>query len=169
MAVEQQREKIPFDFTVPGDPVSNIFSGAPSLPLEKIQERETRSVGLPKIGGPFSLVDENGKRRTDQDFLGKFTMVYFGFTYCPDICPIELSKMADALTQIEKLPQGNEIVAQIQPLFISVDPKRDTLEQIKKYTKGGPSLSLVLLQIASILIIHYLGRISSQAAWIDGE
>lgn len=66
----------------------------------QLKAKETVGVGRPKIGGPFSLVDENKVRRTDQDFLGKYTLVYFGFTYCPDICPIELTKMADALNSI---------------------------------------------------------------------
>jgi len=102
---------------------------------DRAKERQTMSVGKPRIGGPFSLIDENGVRRTNKDFLGKFMLVYFGFTFCPDICPIELSKMGDALTVIEKGPNGKALIDLIQPIFISVDPKRDTIEEIKKYTK----------------------------------
>ena len=67
------------------------------LQRERLQQKESMGVGKPNIGGPFSLVDQDGVRRTEKDFLGKFPLVYFGFTFCPDICPIELTKLGDAL------------------------------------------------------------------------
>ena len=79
------------------------------------------------IGGPFTLTDHNGKRRTDADFRGKLMLVYFGFTYCPDICPTDLQQMALAMDQ---LGQAGEAV---QPIFITVDPERDTPEHLKGY------------------------------------
>ena len=79
------------------------------------------------IGGPFVLTDHNGKRRTDTDFRGKLMLVYFGFTFCPDICPTDMLQMTLA---IDKLGQAGEAV---QPLFITVDPKRDTPEHLKGY------------------------------------
>lgn len=103
--------------------------------IQKAKERETSSIGKPKIGGPFSLVDENGVRRTEKDFLGKFMMVYFGFTFCPDICPIELTKMGEVMKHLESSAEFKDIIPLIQPIFISVDPKRDTLSAIKEYTK----------------------------------
>ena len=58
---------------------------------------KNESVGKAHIGGPFSLIDENGKPFTDKDLLGSFALLYFGFTFCPDICPDELEKMASAI------------------------------------------------------------------------
>ncbi len=83
--------------------------------------------GKEPVGGPFSLVDHNGQQRTDSDFRGKFLLVYFGFIYCSDICPIDLQAIAGAL---DKLGPDAEAV---QPLFITVDPEKDTPEQLKSY------------------------------------
>jgi protein SCO1 len=82
------------------------------------------------IGGPFSLVDQNGQARRDSDFRGKLMLVYFGYTYCPDVCPTELQTMADALAS---LGGGAE---EVQPIFITVDPERDTPEHLKSYAEA---------------------------------
>ena len=79
------------------------------------------------IGGPFALIDHNGTTRTEQDFRGKLLLVYFGFTYCPDICPTDLQSIGLAL---DKLGPAADAV---QPLFITLDPARDTAEQLKDY------------------------------------
>jgi cytochrome oxidase Cu insertion factor (SCO1/SenC/PrrC family) len=79
------------------------------------------------IGGEFALIDQNGARRTDTDFRGKLMLVYFGFTYCPDICPSDLQQMALA---VDRLGADGEIV---QPIFITLDPERDTAEHLKDY------------------------------------
>jgi protein SCO1/2 len=79
------------------------------------------------IGGPFALVDHTGRPRTDADFRGKLLLVYFGFTYCPDICPTDLQDITLAL---DKLGPAADAV---QPLFITVDPERDTAEHLKDY------------------------------------
>ncbi|KAL2902001.1 Protein SCO1-like protein 1 mitochondrial [Bienertia sinuspersici] len=98
--------------------------------------REGPSVGQAAIGGPFNLINHEGKRVTEKDFLGKWTVFYFGFTHCPDICPDELQKLAAAVDKIKK-KSGIEIV----PVFISVDPERDTVEQVKEYVQEfHPSL-----------------------------
>ncbi len=79
------------------------------------------------IGGPFALVDHNGQSRTDRDFRGKLLLIFFGFTYCSDICPIELQAIATALDRLG--PMGEAV----QPLFITVDPEKDTPEHLKAY------------------------------------
>lgn len=80
------------------------------------------------IGGSFTLTDQDGRTVTDQDFRGRYTLVYFGYTYCPDICPTSLSSMATAL---EQLPA--DVEKKITPVFITVDPQRDTAEVLKSY------------------------------------
>lgn len=79
------------------------------------------------IGGSFALTDQNGQRRTDVDFRGKILLVYFGFTYCPDICPTDLQQMGLAVDRLGGI--GDEV----QPIFITVDPARDTAEHLKDY------------------------------------
>lgn len=69
------------------------------------EKKRTQSLGKAALGGPFKLTDHNGKERTDKDFLGQWILIYFGFTFCPDICPDELEKMA---TVINKLGEGRE-------------------------------------------------------------
>lgn len=84
-----------------------------------------------RIGGPFTLVDQNGKAVTDADFAGKYRIVYFGYTYCPDVCPTDLTKIGAALRTLDKL--APRTAQKIVPLFISVDPERDTPAQLKQY------------------------------------
>uniref|UniRef100_A0A2N9HZV7 Thioredoxin domain-containing protein n=1 Tax=Fagus sylvatica TaxID=28930 RepID=A0A2N9HZV7_FAGSY len=88
------------------------------------------SVGKAAIGGPFNLINHDGKSVTERDFLGNWKVLYFGFTHCPDICPDELQKLASAVDKIKE-KAGIEIV----PVFISVDPERDTVEQVREYVK----------------------------------
>jgi cytochrome oxidase Cu insertion factor (SCO1/SenC/PrrC family) len=83
--------------------------------------------GRGHIGGPFTLIDQNGKTRTDEDFRGKLLLVFFGYTTCPDICPTELMQVGLA---VDKLGTAGD---QVQPLFISVDPDRDTPEVLAPY------------------------------------
>lgn len=79
------------------------------------------------IGGAFTMTDHTGKTVTDADFRGKYLLVYFGYTYCPDVCPTELGAMAKALDLL-----GQQSV-KVQPLFITVDPERDTVAHLKDY------------------------------------
>lgn len=80
------------------------------------------------IGGPFTLTDSAGKTVTDRDFRGKFMLVYFGYTFCPDVCPTTLNQVAVAL---DKLGAKAD---RVQPLFVTVDPGRDTPEAMRQYT-----------------------------------
>jgi protein SCO1/2 len=79
------------------------------------------------IGGPFALIDHNGQRRTDADFRGKLLLIYFGFTFCSDICPVDLQSIASALDRLGTAGGA------VQPLFITVDPEKDTPDQLKGY------------------------------------
>ncbi|MBV8616909.1 MAG: SCO family protein [Acetobacteraceae bacterium] len=82
------------------------------------------------IGGPFTLENGNGQAVTDRDFRGKYMLVYFGYTYCPDVCPTTLTELAGALDKLG--PKA----ARVQPVFITVDPQRDTPATIKQYTSA---------------------------------
>jgi protein SCO1/2 len=79
------------------------------------------------IGGPFALIDHTGKLRTDEDFRGKLLLIYFGYSYCPDVCPTDLLQIGLA---VDGLGAGAEAV---QPLFITLDPERDTAVHLAAY------------------------------------
>jgi cytochrome oxidase Cu insertion factor (SCO1/SenC/PrrC family) len=103
--------------------------------LPHVRERLLPSVGQQVsgkalVGGAFTLTDSNGKRVTDQDYRGKYTLVFFGFTACPDVCPAGLQLMAGALEKLGPKAQ------RITPIFISVDPERDTPEKLAAYVKN---------------------------------
>jgi protein SCO1/2 len=80
------------------------------------------------IGGPFSLVAADGRTVTERSFPGKWLVVFFGYTHCADVCPTTLGEMAQALTQLGPL------AGRIQPLFVTIDPDRDTPEVLRDYT-----------------------------------
>jgi protein SCO1/2 len=86
------------------------------------------SEAAPSVGGPFALTDQFGKPRTDADFRGQYMLVFFGFTHCPDVCPIELQTISDALDQLDQKQS-----AKITPIFITVDPDRDTPDVMRNY------------------------------------
>lgn len=86
--------------------------------------------GTALVGGPFTLTDQFGNTRTDADFRGKFLLVFFGYTYCPDFCPNELNTMSEAMDVL-----GPD-AAKVQPVFISIDPARDTVEQMRLYVQS---------------------------------
>ncbi len=81
------------------------------------------------VGGPFELIDHGGSTRTEQDFRGRLMLVYFGFTYCPDVCPTDLQAIGLAM---DKLGADS---ANVQPLFVTVDPERDTPAHLAEYVK----------------------------------
>jgi protein SCO1/2 len=91
-------------------------------------EAVTESQGKALIGGPFSLVDQTGKRVTEADFAGRATLVYFGYTFCPDVCPTGLATMLAAYDKLTPQEQ-----AKIVPLFITVDPERDDVAAMAGY------------------------------------
>ncbi len=88
------------------------------------------------IGGPFTLSDQQGRTVDDNDFRGRLMLVYFGYTYCPDVCPTTLNQMMRAYASLSP-----EQEAQIAPIFITVDPDRDTIHQMDQYvTSFSPAL-----------------------------
>ncbi len=92
-----------------------------------------QTYGVPDVGGPFVLTDQNGFARTNKDFQGKFQLIYFGYTHCPDVCPVTMGVMAGALEELGG--SADHIV----PIFISVDPARDRPAIVKEYVAAfGP-------------------------------
>lgn len=82
------------------------------------------------IGGPFTLVDVNGRTVTDADFRGRYMLIYFGYAYCPDVCPMSLARNAAALDLL------GEKADRIQPILITVDPERDTPQVLEGYVEA---------------------------------
>jgi cytochrome oxidase Cu insertion factor (SCO1/SenC/PrrC family) len=89
--------------------------------------------GVALVGGPFTMVNQKGETVTDKTFLGKPMLLFFGFTFCPDICPTEMQVMAAALDDL------GDAGADIQPIFVTIDPERDTPEVMANYVANfGP-------------------------------
>ncbi len=85
------------------------------------------------IGGPFSLTDHTGAEVSEKTYAGQYKLIYFGFTYCPAICPTELQKISRVMSALEK--DHSEAALNVQPLFISVDPERDSVAVMKEYVR----------------------------------
>lgn len=109
--------------------LTGYFLHLKKLKQEKIEREKTRTYGKAAIGGSFELVDTTGKLRKSDEFTGKWLLIYFGFTHCPDVCPEELEKLAKVIDGLHKSK------IDITPLFISVDPERDKPELVGKYLK----------------------------------
>ncbi len=99
----------------------------PATPLEEPPLKGAR------IGGPFTLVGSDGQPVSDSDFTGQYRLVYFGYSFCPDVCPVDLNWLMLGLKQFER--QNPEAAARIQPIFITVDPARDTPAVIGAYVE----------------------------------
>jgi protein SCO1/2 len=111
------------------------LGGAAALMLtEPAPRANVQTSGKALIGGPFTLTDQHGKTVTDRDFRGRYMLVFFGFTHCPDICPAELQVMSAALGELG--PKAEKVV----PIFITLDPERDTPEAVGAYVANfGPN------------------------------
>ncbi len=105
------------------------LSACSSLSPQKQQQKNT--TGSELIGGSFSMTDQNGRNVTEKNFHGKYTLVFFGFTNCPTVCPLGLSTIGRA---IYHLP--DEYKDSIVPIFVTIDPENDTEKVIKKYIKS---------------------------------
>jgi protein SCO1/2 len=89
--------------------------------------------GTPEIGGAFELLDQSGETRTQADFAGRHMLVYFGYTYCPDVCPTSLSIMSQALDLLEA--ETGSLEDRVVPVFVTVDPARDDVSAMAAYAE----------------------------------
>merc|ERR1719238_627264 len=96
---------------------------------KKTKPSNVEHAGKPLIGGDWEMTDMNGNVITNKDFLGKYLLIYFGFTFCPDVCPRELTKLGKALEILENRGVADEVV----PIMCTVDPRRDGPRQVAKY------------------------------------
>jgi protein SCO1/2 len=102
---------------------SSLASAADERPSDRFTAAEMMDdlmYGRGTVGGPFTLTDSSGHKRSDSEFRGKLMIVYFGYTFCPDVCPADLMAITQALDELGPAASG------IQPVFITVDPERDT-------------------------------------------
>jgi len=107
------------------DAVPNQFTAAEMM--------DDLMYGRGRVGGPFTLIDQAGRTRSDSEFRGKLMIVYFGYTFCPDVCPTDLMAITQALDALGSLAEN------IQPIFITIDPERDTAvlaEYLKAFHKS---------------------------------
>ncbi|MGZ8408994.1 MAG: SCO family protein [Hyphomicrobium sp.] len=111
--------------------IAGVGAAYVSLNIAAGPEGQTQTpTGRVAIGGPFSLVDTTGERRTEKDYAGKPMLVFFGFTNCPDVCPSGLQTLTVALDKL------GDKANRLTPLFITVDPERDTPQSLAAYMKS---------------------------------
>lgn len=106
-----------------------------STPKSFVQDTTSH---LPDLGGPFRLVDQFGKTRTNQEFRGKYMLIYFGYSYCPDVCPMGLQNISAALQSL-----GTDL-GRIVPIFITIDPERDDVKNLNLYAQNWHSSFIFL-------------------------
>jgi protein SCO1/2 len=111
-----------------------LRSGWRAIGLALLVALAPPSTAAVSIGGPFELVDQHGVTRSDEDFRGRYMLMYFGFTHCPDTCPTALLKITHALEELAELDAAK--AERVVPMFISVDPERDTPEALRSYAEN---------------------------------
>jgi len=117
-------------------PIAAVLAGGTVLAVRALtmpaaeQQSSTTATAGPHVGGPFTLVNSAGQPVTDKAYAGKWLLVYFGYTYCPDVCPTTLNNIAQALAKLG--PDAQKVT----PIFITVDPKRDTPKVMGQYVKS---------------------------------
>ncbi len=114
----------------------------------------TEVSGTAQIGGPFTLIDQDGVKKSSADFHSRFMLIYFGYSNCPDVCPTTLSLMADTLDKL-----GSK-ASSVVPVFITIDPERDTPARLKPYVASfGPRFVGLTGDLASIKRVADLYRV----------
>ena len=98
------------------------------------QTAEAPPLAGSSIGGPFTLTDQDGRKVSDSDFTGKYRLVYFGYTWCPDVCPVDVQNLMKGYRKIEA--ENPALAAKIQPIFITIDPARDTPAALKQFVRA---------------------------------
>jgi protein SCO1/2 len=140
----------PWRFARALTPVFAIVAlAAGSLPAVAASPLAPKQEAAP-IGGPFTLVDQDGRTVTNEDYRGKWLLMYFGYTHCPDTCPTALNTMAEALDLLDA-----KMRVRLQPIFVTVDPERDTPAVMKDYVGAFEGADIVGLsgsqkQVAAI-------------------
>ena len=124
--IEETAEAVADMATEAADDAKEMAADAQESVAEAAAQTEQKVAGS-SVGGSFTLTDHNGNQVTEKSWPGKKKLVFFGFTYCPDVCPAGLEKLTTVLEAL------GDSAGEIQPLFISTDPKRDTPERMKEY------------------------------------
>ncbi len=144
--------------------IGQAYIPKPATPVAVVEKEQPTVTQKPTIGGPFILVDQNGKTVTEADFAGRYMMVFFGYTFCPDVCPTAMQAVTDALDLLG--PAGEKI----DPVFISIDPERDTPAVMKSFVENfHPRLTGLtgsLEQIADVAKAYkvYFGKVREKDA-----
>jgi protein SCO1 len=122
-------------------PILALALGAAAITLSACSQQQGAAKATPiegtaldgaAIGGPFTLYDKTGKRVSWDDFKGKYRIVYFGYTYCPDACPMDMSVLINGFNLFAK--DHPQQAAEVQPIFITIDPARDTAARLGEFT-----------------------------------
>lgn len=113
--------------------ILSVWPNAPISAAEEDKFEECRATAIagggPAIGGPFTLTDQNGNRVTDKDVIDRLSLVYFGYTYCPDVCPLDTYRNAEAVDILA------ERSIEVKPVMVTIDPERDTPEVMKAFVE----------------------------------
>jgi protein SCO1 len=125
-----------------------------------------------RIGGAFQLVDQDGRPRTERDFAGRYRIMYFGYTYCPDVCPVDMRNLTQGYRAFAKAHP--ERADKVVPIFVSIDPERDTPEIVKGFVRafdpavvGLTGTTAQVAAAAKIWAVPYqLNRKPGQAAYL---
>lgn len=119
-------------------------------------------VSVLDIGGPFSLLDHTGKRVTEADYAGRVQVIFFGYTYCPDICPTELSRISAVMDAL------GDAADHVVPIFVTVDPDRDTVEVMRDYQQSfHPGIQMLTGKPAEIAAMQAHYRVYAQRVGAD--
>jgi protein SCO1 len=109
-------------------PLMIAFASLAGCSAAKVQEAPLAGA---RMGGPFTLTNQDGKTVSDKDFSGQYRLMYFGYSFCPDVCPVDVQRLMQGYRALEK--SDAKTAARLQPIFITIDPQRDTTAVIKQF------------------------------------